>query len=176
MGARDQSLSSSLWSDSVSEALDASELVPGRTDTVQRSTNKYQFSFSLNCTLVALFMQIYHICDSILCSYSILFYSIGTSPRAEYSPCTHKVLANTTTQVWYVCISMDMTTLLNLCGHCRETCDRRPCCQTGVGKPWPGGHVCRRRNICISFIFSLFKDLFQYRATHLGASSTLIRL
>lgn len=29
VGARDQSLSSSLWSDSVSEALDASELVPG---------------------------------------------------------------------------------------------------------------------------------------------------
>ena len=32
MGARDQSLSSSLWSDSVSEALEASELVPGKRD------------------------------------------------------------------------------------------------------------------------------------------------
>ena len=33
VGASDQSLSSSLWSDSVSEALDASEFVPGGSST-----------------------------------------------------------------------------------------------------------------------------------------------
>lgn len=49
VGASDQSLSSSLWSDSVSEALDASELVPrGRSARVKPSCLKHRGATTWN--------------------------------------------------------------------------------------------------------------------------------
>lgn len=52
VGARDQSLSSSLWSDSVSEALDASELVPGTQIQLHVESRVYFLEHSLINALV----------------------------------------------------------------------------------------------------------------------------